>query len=117
MAKIFKKCELCKATKFVNSADLCKRCAKKPASAEIKRKYAAHVKEDLKADSASIKHNNQDAAELHILEEKKDLTAEEKQRIMTLKPEIGSLVELDKYLEEKHNPKDAEPVAEPKKSE
>jgi hypothetical protein len=48
MAKIFNKCKLCKAQKFLNFEGLCKRCVKNPASLKIQANVAQHEKDDAK---------------------------------------------------------------------
>ncbi len=116
MAKTFGKCKLCNAAKFLNSTSLCKRCARNPASMEIKKEFAEHLKEDRAAENEFKKHDSQDAQEIKLLESKEHLTSEEKGRLMELIPALTSLVDLDKYLEEKHNPKPIETVKKEEKA-
>lgn len=74
MAKIFGKCKLCKAQKFLNYEELCKRCAKNPESISIQESVAEHEKADAKFEAEMKKHDANVAKETidEITVEEKD---------------------------------------------
>ena len=78
MGKAYAKCKLCGTERFLNYAGLCKKCNSSKASTQLVEEAIEQEEEMLEAQQEEKKQEQEDLTELHALEEKEDLTSEEK---------------------------------------
>lgn len=108
MGKNFGKCKLCTAMKLLNYAGLCKRCNQMAASSKIAEKAMNKKAEKLVAQNAMQGQRLEDEHERQILLGKDDLTIGQKEKLLELSPDIETMADLEKMIEEINNKKDAE---------
>ncbi len=108
MAKDFGKCELCKSMKLLNFAGLCKRCNQMAESSKIVEEAMNKKQKKLAAQKEMQGQRLDDEHERQTLLEKDELTTRQKEKLLELSPDIETMAELEKMIEEKYNKKDAE---------
>jgi predicted nucleotidyltransferase len=99
MGKKYGKCKLCKSDNFLNYAGLCKKCNRKDKSSKIKEELAEKKQEALETQKEKQRQKTEENIEKRALEEKDDLTAEQKKRLAELTPGIKTISELEKERE------------------
>jgi len=96
MGKTYGKCKLCKSNKFLNYAGLCKKCNRKGKGSIIKEKLTEKQQEAIKNQKEKRRQKVEENIEKKALEEKDDLNAEQKKRLVELTPGIQTIAELEK---------------------
>ncbi|MGM5480272.1 MAG: hypothetical protein ACQESC_02320 [Nanobdellota archaeon] len=108
MAKELSICNICGQRRLVNFAGLCKRCGKSKKGVAFYNKAIAKHQEELET-TAELQEDTQEAlTELHALEEKEELTSEEKERLEELRQETKNVASQDEKedVEEKTSSED-----------
>jgi len=103
MGKTYGKCKLCKSDKFLNFAGLCKKCNRKDKSSNIKEELVEKQQEALETQKENRRQKTEKNIEKKALEEKDNLSAEQKKRLVELTPGIRTIAELEKENEEKND--------------
>jgi hypothetical protein len=103
MGKKYGKCKLCKSDNFLNFVGLCKKCNRKDKSSNIKEELAKKKQEAVETQKEKQRQKTEENIEKRALEEKDDLSAEQKKRLVELTPGIETIAELEKESEEKND--------------
>lgn len=96
MGKTYGKCKLCKSDKFLNFAGLCKKCNRKGKGSIIKEELTEKQQEALEIQKENRRKKAEENMEKKVLEEKHDLSAEQKKRLVELTPGIQTIAEFEK---------------------
>ncbi len=88
MVKAYAKCKLCGTTKFLNFAQLCKRCNKKPESAIITEQVLAKQEQLHAMQEARMKEQDKFRNEMEALEKMESLTSEQEKRLKALQEQF-----------------------------
>jgi len=102
MGKTYGKCKLCKSNNFLYYAGLCKKCNRKGKGSIVKEELAEKQQEAIKIQKEKRRQKIEEKIEKKALEEKDDLNAEQKKRLVELTPGIRTIAELEKHSEEKN---------------
>lgn len=74
MGKTYGKCKLCKSEKFLNYADLCKRCNQKAVSSDIREAIIEKQQKALEAQKERQEQKKEEIIEKQVLEEEEKKT-------------------------------------------
>jgi myo-inositol-1-phosphate synthase len=96
MVKSFNICKICGKRRYLNYAELCKKCNNTVLGLEI-AEIAIEKKHEMQAEMEI--HQSEELKEKQALEEMDELTSKQKERLVELSPDINTIAELDKQVE------------------
>ncbi|MBE0524809.1 MAG: hypothetical protein IBX40_10820 [Methanosarcinales archaeon] len=96
MVKSFNICKICGKRRYLNYAELCKKCNNSVVGLKI-AENAIEKKQEMQAEMET--HQSEELKEKQALEEMDELTSEQKERLVELSPGINTIAELDQQIE------------------